>query len=447
MTTKKSRELTLKDKLSRLTLRQAVKLLGEKGNALIQNGGRYDVKFHEQVHLDEKRFLLDLGRARVTIDLNDHVKQRIRWRCSVCPGACEHVGAAFSLILEEKTALGLAAPPPERIPVESLDEEALVRMAIEERKERAREEKFTVRSTEPKKLWTDYLMTSAGSGKSYCVALRGHEPGDSYCSCPDFRKNTLGTCKHILHVLTVVRRRFSAVALKRPYIRRHIALHLRFAEETELRLLLPEKPDPKITALVKPIQNRPIMDLQDLLKRIGKIEALGHEVLIYPDAEEWIDQRLKLERLAAKASEIRKRPKDHALRKSLLKTELLPYQLDGVAFALSAGRAVLADDMGLGKTIQGIGFAELLRREAGVQKALIVCPASLKSQWRSEIRRFSDLDCQLVLGSAEARARQYGNGAFFTICNYEQVLRDFLPIERAKWDLIILDEGQRIKNW
>ena len=36
---------------------------------------------------------------------------------------------------------------------------------------------------------------------------------------------------------------------------------------------------------------------------------------------------------------------------------------------------------------------------------------------------------------------------FFTVCNYEQVLRDILAIEGVAWDLIILDEGQRIKNW
>jgi SNF2 family DNA or RNA helicase len=45
------------------------------------------------------------------------------------------------------------------------------------------------------------------------------------------------------------------------------------------------------------------------------------------------------------------------------------------------------------------------------------------------------------------RARQYANDRFFTLCNYEQVLRDILAIEQVKWDLIILDEGQRIKNW
>jgi SNF2 family DNA or RNA helicase len=39
-----------------------------------------------------------------------------------------------------------------------------------------------------------------------------------------------------------------------------------------------------------------------------------------------------------------------------------------VAFAVGAGRAILADDMGLGKTLQGIGVAELLAREAGIRK-------------------------------------------------------------------------------
>jgi SNF2 family DNA or RNA helicase len=135
------------------------------------------------------------------------------------------------------------------------------------------------------------------------------------------------------------------------------------------------------------------------------------------------------------------------LRKTLLKGELLPYQLDGIAFAVGAGRAVLADDMGLGKTIQGIGVAEMLSQEAGISKILVVCPASLKAQWRLEIMRFSNRSYQLVLGLARDRAAQYENPSFFTICNYEQVLRDFLAIEKVKWDLIILDEGQRIKNW
>ncbi|MEX0820158.1 MAG: DEAD/DEAH box helicase, partial [Pirellulaceae bacterium] len=184
-----------------------------------------------------------------------------------------------------------------------------------------------------------------------------------------------------------------------------------------------------------------------LVRRIGKLEQQGFRVTVYPDAEELIQQRLFLDRMTSLTEEIRRDPEAHPLRKNLLKTELLPYQMDGIAFAVGAGRAVLADDMGLGKTIQGIGVAELMAREAGIGKVLVICPTSLKSQWRNEVHRFSDRDVQLILGSAEERAGQYNNECFFTVCNYEQVLRDLLPIERVKWDLIILDEGQRIKNW
>src|SRR5204863_1019013 len=127
---------------------------------------------------------------------------------------------------------------------------------------------------------------------------------------------------------------------------------------------------------------------------IRYLERQGHAVNIYPDAEEFIQQRLLLDRIANRAAEIRRQPESHPLRRELLKVELLPYQLDGVAFAAGAGRAVLADDMGLGKTIQAIGVAELLAREAGISKVLVVCPASVKSQWRNEIRRFCARDCQ-----------------------------------------------------
>ena len=93
--------------------------------------------------------------------------------------------------------------------------------------------------------------------------------------------------------------------------------------------------------------------------------------------------------------------------------------------------------MGLGKTIQGIGVAELLAREAGIAKVLVICPTSLKSQWRNEVEKFSDHSVQLVMGSADERASQYDNDAFLTVCNYEQVLRDLPSIERVPWDLII----------
>lgn len=439
--------INLKDKLSHLTYRQACKLLGPEGEQLIRTGGKCEVDIGEQVALRTDLFSLNLGEAVVTITLSPERDQPLNFNCTACATACEHVGAAFSLILEEKLTLGLSAPPPERVPIESLTDEELIKQAIADRVERAKTEKMELKSINDSELWTDYMITNYSSGKSYRVALRGWERGDSYCSCPDFRKNTLGTCKHILHVLEEVRKRFNKTIQDTPYQVKNIGVHILYGEELELRVLVPDHLDAEIMKLVRPVMDEPVEDVGDLLMRIKKIENLGHGAIIYPDAEEYMNKVLYLERIRKKVDEIRKNPKEHPLRKTLLNVELLPYQLDGIAFAVGASRAILADDMGLGKTIQGIGVAELLSREAGISKVLVICPASLKSQWRLEIKRFSDYSCQLVIGNTEERWNQYDNACFFTVCNYEQVLRDINCIEQVKWDLIILDEGQRIKNW
>ena len=451
-----SGRLSLRDRLSRVTFVEVCRLLGPEAKTLIRKSANlWDLKIPDDVYLGSDLFRVKFPErvhnkpVIVTITLMAEARDRLHWNCTVCEGLCEHTAAAFSMILEEKTALGLAEAPPEpRTPVESLGEEELIARALADRAERARTEKMTVKSADVSRPWTDYAVTNRLSGKTYRVALRGTDPGMSYCSCPDFRTNTLGTCKHIMHVLTKARRRFLAQELRRPYRRKHLALHLRYdGDEVTLRLLTPERVGDDVARIIKPLCNQPITDLHDLLKRVGALQKIGRDVAVYPDAEEFIQQRLLQERLRARTAEIRRDPANHPLRQELLKVPLLPYQLDGIAFAAGAARAILADDMGLGKTIQGVGTAEFLAREAEIKKVLVICPASLKSQWRSEIHRFCDRDVQLVGGGAAFRGEQYNNTCFFTVCNYEQVLRDILSIERVPWDLIILDEGQRIKNW
>src|SRR5437773_3900053 len=205
--TKNSGQLTLIDKLSRLSYSQTLKLLGSDAPKLLRAGDKWDFRIEEDVYLGEDLFRLrfpptagetESARAAVTIRLAAESYDRLHWSCTACESLCEHIGAAFSLILDEKMTLGLAAAPPERVPVESLTEQELIERAVEERLERARAERMTVKSANPEQPWTDYTITSTISGKTYRVAVRGRGPGDSYCSCPDFRTNTLGACKHIL---------------------------------------------------------------------------------------------------------------------------------------------------------------------------------------------------------------------------------------------------------
>ena len=453
--TEASGGLTLRDRLSRLTYPRACQLLGPDGPRLIREGATYDeIDVDRDVSLRGDLFRLKLRGAGdgatdavVTIAPAAEARDRLQLHCTACQTMCEHIGAAVSLVLEEKTMLGLAAAPDERRPLETLSEPELLDQALRDRQERARTEKFRLRSSDPGKPWTDYTITSALSGKTYRVALRGDKRGDSFCSCPDFRTNTLGTCKHILHVVDRVRRRFSAAARRTPYRNREAFVHVLYGEDLTLHLQLPDQPDPELVEAVGSLADGPIGDARRLVDCLGRLERLGRNVTVYPDAEELIQRRLFQQHMSDRMAEIRRDPSGHPLRKELLKIELLPYQLDGIAFAAGVGRAILADDMGLGKTIQGVGTAEILAREAGISRVLVVCPASVKSQWRSEIHRFSNRDVQLIVGGAAQRARQYENDCFFTVCNYEQVLRDILAIERVRWDLIILDEGQRIKNW
>ena len=442
-------------RLGSLTYYQACQLLGDDGPKLIQGGGReFEVQSDRDVYLGGDLFRvrvedaeLDDGLAIATITLVSGRKKQLQANCDQCQHPCKHVGAAFEFLLTAKSELGLAMPPDESVPLENLTNTELHTRALAERKKRGKEESMVVRSANNDRPWTDYVVTSKQSGRTYRVALRSMEDGKSFCTCPDFRTNRLGTCKHIINVQKKVKQRFTNKQLQKSYRRKRVSVAVDYGTKRGIRFHLPHKSDPVIEEICGDIHGEVLTDARDVMSRIEALEQAGRRVQIYPDAESYVQRQLVRDRVADQCIEIRKDPANHPLRTELLDATLLPYQLDGIAFAAGAGRAILADDMGLGKTIQGIGVAELLSKFADIQKVLIVCPASLKSQWRSEIAKFSGRTSQLILGRGVERAEQYNGDSFFTICNYEQVLRDITAMETVPWDLIILDEGQRIKNW
>lgn len=443
------------ERLGSLTYYQACQFLGDDGSKLIQEGGRaFEVQSDRDVYLGGDLFRvrvedagLDEGLAVATITLVSGRKKQLQANCDQCQLPCKHVGAAFEFLLTAKSELGLAMPPDESVPLENLTAEELHARALAERQKRGKEEAMIVRSANNDRPWTDYVVTSKQSGRTYRVALRSMDEGESFCTCPDFRTNHLSTCKHIINVQNKVKKRFTNKQLQKAFRRNRVSVAVDYGTKRGIRFHLPHKNDPVIDEICGDISGEILTDARDVLSRIEALEQAGRRVQIYPDAECYAQRQLVRDRIAKQCSEIRKDPTNHPLRTELLDATLLPYQLDGIAFAAGAGRAILADDMGLGKTIQGIGVAELLSRLADIQKVLIVCPASLKSQWRSEIAKFSGRTSQLILGNGVERAEQYNCESFFTICNYEQVLRDVTAIETVPWDLIILDEGQRIKNW
>ena len=132
--------------------------------------------------------------------------------------------------------------------------------------------------------------------------------------------------------------------------------------------------------------------------------------------------------------------------------ELLPFQLDGVRALLTRNRILLADDMGLGKTVQAIAAIRILIHQRTIESVLIVTPAAIVRQWQREYRRWApELRTLIIRGPAHNRAWQWNAEVHAAIVSYDTLRSDLgtgamsVP-GRKLWDLIVLDEAQRIKN-
>src|SRR5205823_150997 len=127
-----------------------------------------------------------------------------------------------------------------------------------------------------------------------------------------------------------------------------------------------------------------------------------------------------------------------------------PYQLEGIAFLMPRHSALLADEMGLGKTIQTILALRLLLQAGLVRRALLVCPKPLVFNWCRELRSWAeDLPFEVIGGSLAARRAAWRvSSAPLKIVNYEVLTRDAEVVDDdgVYFDLVILDEAQRIKN-
>ena len=109
--------------------------------------------------------------------------------------------------------------------------------------------------------------------------------------------------------------------------------------------------------------------------------------------------------------------------------------------------ACLADDMGLGKTVQMIAFLEYLRGQ-GRGPMLLVLPASLIGNWQNEIERFAPEMPYQILHKSELKGSQeleITEDRFLYITTYGMSLR-MEELKERKWDCLILDEAQAIKN-
>lgn len=326
---------------------------------------------------------------------------------------------------------------------------------IDRRRQRAQEEILKVANRGSHPLFSQFEVKSV-SGRSYRVEIRSLDELHNTCTCPDYKTNLIGTCKHIEGVLLYLKEEHAGhldeLARQRP---RGVKIYLHYGVDITVRVELPlpeRKPvrelltryfDPSGVLAGSPLQALPPLfaGLESLPPRERTLvvvdEAVREHLALLQDREEiqkqkeWFLDQVKRGHRSL----------------DVLSTRLYPYQEQGALHLAFGRRAMLADDMGLGKTVQAIAAAALLRQLRDIQRVLIICPASLKSQWAREIRRFTSLTVTIVEGGSPERRRRYGDDSFFKIINYELVRHDLPELLKLRPDLVILDEAQRIKNW
>jgi len=129
---------------------------------------------------------------------------------------------------------------------------------------------------------------------------------------------------------------------------------------------------------------------------------------------------------------------------------LFHYQKDGIERLLCNRSVLLADEMGLGKTIQAVAGLRILSARREIERALIVCPVSLIAQWRRQIRIWApDLRISTAVGSKDQRKASWDADATLCLSSFESVRADLGAPSvggRRSWDVVVIDEAQRIKN-
>ena len=118
----------------------------------------------------------------------------------------------------------------------------------------------------------------------------------------------------------------------------------------------------------------------------------------------------------------------------------LPFQRAGIAYLAARPASLLADEQGLGKTVQAIG---LINASLDAKNVIVVCPSSLKVNWRNELGRW--LTRPLKVAVQNAGEPWVGDVVDVVVLNYD-ILAKFPQIYRREWDLLVADEAHFVKN-
>ncbi|MCL2231790.1 MAG: DEAD/DEAH box helicase [Treponema sp.] len=348
---------------------------------------------------------------------------------------------SYACLLQYEQELRLLDPK-EKTEHKKYTRQGMIQRVLNERKQKADKASYRVRWAN--NIHGDHTLTNE-QGVQYKVFLRDFEAETGYSDCWDSKLNKLGTTKHIMFAFNELKKNsklYKRLDKTYPFIE----IFCDPLNEYKITWHYPHKlPVAEQLLISRHFKNQnyieneeaAIKSFLDFFEKAAEFET----ICIRPEVRE------KVER-AFEQSLLKKLESTHKPDYSLVKAELFPYQKTGVEFVLFKKVAIIADEMGLGKTIQAAAAAVLKKQVFGFNKTLVVCPATLKSQWKKEIEKFTSEKALIVNGTPKEREAQYlDDKHFFFIVNYETILRDSTAINKAGMDFLILDEAQRVKNY
>ncbi len=105
------------------------------------------------------------------------------------------------------------------------------------RRQFSEKQNFNITNMGEHPVFSDFKVYNPSSGKSYKTAIRSNEFGDNFCSCPDFKINGLGTCKHIEFVLKRLKENPSNNKYwVKTYVRPYSSISLKYGNERKVYL-------------------------------------------------------------------------------------------------------------------------------------------------------------------------------------------------------------------
>lgn len=338
----------------------------------------------------------------------------------------------------------------------------LVEWQVALRKQQATKDPLAISQIDEKFCPGEYQVKNVSTRSTYKVVYRGESSEWNYCSCLDFKTSLLGTCKHLEAVKLWLRDKRKKVHSDVPC---YSSVYVDYKDHRCVKIRIGEENAEIMNRLAADYFDGNHALREDAYSRfdvfLQAAKAIDANFRCYDDALDLIIEKREAEHRKLLVDE----KYTDAVLDSMLTVHLYPYQKEGIRFAVKAGKAIIADEMGLGKTIQAITSAEIYRREGMADSILVVCPTSLKYQWKKEIEKFTGGDtvcyddaeeengntsCPKVIvveGSPFKRRQLYQSRAPYKIVSYHTMCNDIREMGKITTDVLIMDEIQRLKNW